>query len=125
MSYYGEDCEIKWKDRRRYFGMPISFTRYAIVEKPGKWLKLFSHTGLLSTASEELYFYRVDDLSVYQSMFDKLFGVGTITVYGRDASDETMVLHKIKNPYQVRDMISSFVEQERRVKNVRYSEFQS
>lgn len=123
-KYFGPDCNIVWKDRKRVFGLPLSFTRYQIVEKPGRWIKLFSHIGLLSTISEETYFYRIDDIQVYRSLFDKLFGVGTITVYCGNASNDTMVLQRVKNPYKVRDMIASLVEKERREKGMRYGEFQ-
>lgn len=124
-KYFGPDCKTLWKDRKRIFGLPLTFTRYEIVEKPGEWIKLFSHIGLLSTISEETYFYRIDDLQVYQSLFDKMFGVGTITVYCGNASNDTMILQKIKHPYKVRDMIASLVEKERREKGMRYSEFQA
>ena len=30
---FDKDCEIIWHDRKRYWGMPISFTRYYIVKK--------------------------------------------------------------------------------------------
>ena len=123
-KYFGSDCKVLWKDRKRIFGLPISFTRYQIVEKPGEWVKLFSHIGLLSTSSEETHFYRIDDMSIYQSLFDKMFGVGTIVVYCGNASNDSIVLQKIKNPYQVRDMIATLVEQERKIRGVKYSEFQ-
>lgn len=123
-KYFGPDCKILWKDRKRIFGLPLTFTRYEIVEKPGQWVKLFSHIGLLSTASEETHFYRIDDLSVYQSLFDKMFGVGTITVYCGDASNDSMILQKVKNPYKVRDMIASLAEKQRKERGMRYSELQ-
>lgn len=124
-KYFGEDCKILWKDRKRIFGLPWTFTRYEIVEKPGQWLKLFNHIGLLSTYSEETHFYRIDDISVFRSLFDKIFGVGTVIVHCDDASSEKMVLQKIKNPYKVRDMIASLVEQERAKRGMRYSELQA
>ena len=37
-SKYGSDCIEHWHDRKRWCGLPLSFTRYSIVEKPGKWL---------------------------------------------------------------------------------------
>lgn len=123
-KYFSSDCKIIWKDRKRVFGLPLSFTRYEIVEKPGQWLKLFNHIGLLSTMSEETHFYRIDDISIYRSLFDKLFGVGTIVVHCDDASSDTMTLQKVKNPYKVRDLITTLVEQERNKRGMRYSEVQ-
>ena len=37
---YGPDVNVLWHDRKRWCGLPLSFTRYRIIEKPTKWLKL-------------------------------------------------------------------------------------
>ena len=42
-----------WKDRKRYLGMPISFTRYAMSED-----RLFLSVGLLNIKDEEILLYR-------------------------------------------------------------------
>ena len=123
-KYFSRDCEIIWKDRKRILGMPISFTRYHIVEKPGEWTKLFCHVGLLSTSSDETQFYRIDDMRVHQSLFDKMFGVGTIEVLCENEFNDSIILHKIKNPYKVRDLIASIIEKERKRRGMRYSEAQ-
>ena len=65
--------KLIWRDRKRYLGMPISFTIYGVYEKEDVWTKLFVQTGLLNTRVEEVHIYRIDDLSVKQSLFDKIF----------------------------------------------------
>ena len=40
--------EYLWKDRKRYFGMPISFTRYSLSED-----RLFLSVGFLSIRDDE------------------------------------------------------------------------
>ena len=113
-----------WQDRKRYFGMPISFTRYKIVMQEGVFAKLINQNGLLSTRIEDINLYRVDDLSVHQSLTNKLFGVGSITVYCRDASCEKIVLRNIKDPYRVYQLLIKMVAEDRKRVGVRQSEIQ-
>ena len=79
-NIYGEGTKVVWTDKKRYFGLPISFTRYSIIEKEGSWVKLFYDAGFLSTRHEEVLIYRIFDISLHQSLFDKIFGVGTISL---------------------------------------------
>ena len=113
-----------WQDRKRYFGMPISFTRYKIVVQEGVFAKLINQNGLLSTRIEDINLYRVDDLSVHQSLTNKLFGVGSITVFCRDASCEKIVLRNIKDPYRVYQLLIKMVAEDRKRVGVKHSELQ-
>lgn len=117
--------KVLWHDRKRWCGMPLSFTRYYIVENEGQWLKLFSSIGLFSTEDNEVNFFRIFDISVYQSLFDKMFNVGTITLYVNDESTDTIIIRKVKNPHKVRNLIASLVEKERQKHGFRLTEFHS
>lgn len=125
MKDFGLNTEILWKDRKRILGMPITFTRYNLVKKENSWFKLFITTGLLSTHEEEVQLFRIFDLSLYQSLFDKIFNVGTITLYCNDESNSTLYLVKVKNPVKVRNMLASLIEEDRKRKNIRVNEFYS
>lgn len=121
---FDKDCKVLWKDKKRYFGMPISFTRYYIVQKDGEWLKFFSDIGFLSSLIDEVNIYRCYDVSLKQSLFERMFGTGTILVKANDDSTPNMYIRSVKNPYKVRDMISSLIEQERAKRKVGITEFQ-
>ncbi|MBN2220750.1 MAG: PH domain-containing protein [Vallitaleaceae bacterium] len=99
---------ILWKDRRRRLGLPLSFTRYYLREN-----RLFLSTGFFNTHENEMLLYRILDFSLKRTLGDKLFGVGTVTLYTADESNKTLELKKIKNSVEVRDMISKLVEEER------------
>ena len=62
-----------WHDRKRILGMPISFTRYALSED-----RLFLKRGFLNVRHDEIVLYRVRDLRVSVSLWQRIFGVGTI-----------------------------------------------
>ena len=51
-----EPINYLWKDRKRYFGLPISFTRYRLSEN-----RIFRETGLFNLKEEEVLLYRVRD----------------------------------------------------------------
>ena len=124
MAKYDSSATVVWKDRKRYFGLPLSFTRYSLVKKEGQFAKLVNVNGLLTTRTEEVQLYRVDDVSVYRSLFDKIFGVGTITVYCNDATCEKIELKHVKNPNQVREILDQLVFEDRRRVGVRHMEAQ-
>ena len=124
MKSFGKDVEVLWKDTKRIFGMPISFTNYAIIRKPGQWVKVVEESGIFSTHVEEILAYRIDDLGVFQSFTSKMFGVGNVEIHVDDASCQKLVLRNIAKPYEVKSLLTDLVEQERANRGVRYSEIQ-
>ena len=111
------NIEYIWKDRKRYFGMPISFTRYALSED-----RLFLSVGCLSIQDEEVLLYRVRDIDTSRSLWQRLFGVGTVTVMSSDKSMPTLVLKNVKDPIGVKEMIHQQVEQIKIERRVRFGE---
>ena len=121
-SNWGETSNVTWKDRKRVLGMPITFTRYFLVEDPD-WIKVFVKTGLLFTREEEVNLYRIYDLSLTQSLGEKIFGVGTIVLYSKDESTPTLVIRHIKNPTYVRNLLADKIEEEKVKRGFRVAEF--
>lgn len=121
---FGDDIIVHWKDRKRNFGMPLSFTQYYILEKEGEWLKLFCETGFLSSHFEEVQLYKVEDFSINQTLGDKMFGVGTITIKSSDKTAPVFKILRVKQPYKVYDLIAKLVARDRRDRNFRWGEFQ-
>lgn len=106
-----------WHDRRRRLGMPLSFTRYAMSED-----RLFTSVGFLSIKDDEILLYRVRDIGTSRNLWQRLFGVGTVTVMSSDKTMPTVVLKNIKNPVAVKEMIHSMVEECKLKRRVRIGE---
>lgn len=121
---YGDDCVELWHDRKRWCGLPLSFTRYSIVKKPGKWVKLIVDIGLFTSHIEEVNVFRIDDTTIFESFTNKFWGTGTLKVYCKDASDDHVDLIRIKNPSKVRNLINELIEEDRKSRNVQYGEMQ-
>ena len=106
-----------WKDRKRYFGMPLSFTRYALSED-----RLFISVGFLNIKDDEILLYRVRDIDTSRSLWQRLFGVGTVVVMSSDKSMPNLVLKNIKDPVGVKELIHQQVEEMKIRRRVRFGE---
>jgi len=106
-------ANILWQDRKRYFGLPISFTKYSMSED-----RLFVETGLLNLSQDEVRLYRILDLKLKRSLGQRIFGVGSIIVSSSDKSLGTFEIKNIKNSANVKEMLSVQVEQQREAKRV-------
>ena len=104
-----------WQDRKRTFlGLPLSFTRYMLTED-----RLFVEKGFLNAVLDEENLYRVRDVRGTRSLGQRLFGLGTVTVF---ASNGETVLESIKNPIEVKEEVVRLVEEARKKHNIRASE---
>ena len=108
-----EKEELLWQDRRRYLGLPISFTIYSFSHN-----KFYLKKGIFTTHSEEILLYRILDLQLKQTVWQKIFGVGTVTLTTADKSTPILEIKSIKTPDRVRKALSNLVEQRRDEKRV-------
>jgi len=106
-----------WKDRKRFMGMPLSFTRYALSED-----RLFLSVGFLSVRDEEILLYRVRDISSKRNLWQRIFGVGTITVVSSDKSTPQVILKNIKYPKDFKELLHENVEESKMKRRMRYGE---
>ena len=109
--------EYLWKDRKRYFGLPLSFTRYALSED-----RLFTSVGFLNLKDDEVLLYRVRDIDTSRSLWQRLFGVGTVTVVSSDKTMPNLVLKNVKDPVFVKELIHNQVEEMKLRRRVRVGE---
>ncbi|MCI9186892.1 MAG: PH domain-containing protein [Oscillospiraceae bacterium] len=111
-----EPIEYLWKDRKRHFGLPLSFTRYSLSED-----RLFCETGFLNIKADEVLLYRVRDLELTISLGQRIFGVGTVCVHSSDQSIPHLDLKNVKHPREVKELIHQKVEKaknDRRMKSM-------
>ena len=115
MAFKG--AQYIWTDRKRFLGMPLSFTRYALSDD-----RLFLSVGFLSVKDEELLLYRVRDIGVKRTLWQRLFGVGTIIVSSSDKSTPILQLVKIKRPMEVKELLHENVEEMKLRRRMRIGE---
>ena len=109
--------EYLWKDRKRYFGLPLSFTRYRLSED-----RIFVEKGFFNIHVEEVLLYRVRDLELQLRLTQRIFGVGTICVHSSDKTAPDLFLLNVKRPREAKELIFRQVEQEKDKRRMRTME---
>ena len=108
-----EKEEILWQDRKRYFGLLLSFTIYSFSMN-----KFYYKKGIFNITSEEILLYRILDITFKQSIWQKIFSVGSVILTTADKTTPLLVIQNIKTPDRVRKALSNLVEQRRDEKRV-------
>ena len=91
-----EEYEIEyiWEDRKRiFFGLPWSFTRYYLTDE-----KLLIDTGFFNRTEDEVRLYRILDITLKRSFWERLFDLGTIHCCTADKSMGEFDIMHIKKP---------------------------
>ena len=112
-----EPIKYLWKDRKRYFGLPLSFTRYCLSED-----RIFLEKGFLNINADEVLLYRVRDLELNLKLTQRIFGVGTVWVHSSDQSIPHLELKNVKKPREVKEMIHRAVEEAKEKRSMRTME---
>jgi uncharacterized membrane protein YdbT with pleckstrin-like domain len=75
--------------------------------------RLLRDTGVLTRTSDHLLVINIDDVTVHQTVFDRMFGLGTIKLNTKDTTTPVLLMQGIENPRHVADMIDEVRRTER------------
>jgi membrane protein YdbS with pleckstrin-like domain len=75
--------------------------------------RLLRQKGILSRVDDRILVVEIDDVSVRQGIFDRLFGVGTIVLVTKDETTPNLNMSGIENPRHVADLIDEARRAER------------
>ncbi len=97
------------KKRVKFFGLPLSFTKYTITEE-----KLTITSGFLSITEDDAYMYKIQDVRLTRSLAERIFKLGTITCYTGDTTHPELILLHIRHASEIKDFIMQSSEEARR-----------
>jgi len=97
------------RKRTLFFGLPLSYTKYTISEE-----KLTITSGFLSITEDEAFMYKIQDVRLTKSFWERIFKLGTITCYTGDTTHPKLILEHIKRPGIIKDFILYASEEARR-----------
>lgn len=103
-----ETLEIVERKRWLFFGLPFTFTTYVLTNK-----KLTLRTGLLSTTEDDVLLYRIMDTSLRRSLWQKIFGLGSIWIASSDQSLPELVVKNIRHVREFKEDLDNQIESER------------
>ncbi len=110
---------LKWKERKRNFiGLPWSLTKYGLSND-----RLFVETGLFNIREYEVRLYRITNVHLKRSLFQRMFGLGTIHIDSSDKDLACFDIANIRNSQNVKEMISASVEEERKRNRISSMDF--
>jgi uncharacterized membrane protein YdbT with pleckstrin-like domain len=75
--------------------------------------RLLRDTGIISKRGDHLLVVNIDDVTVHQNLFDRIFGLGTIELNTNDKTTPIVNMLGIENPRFVADMIDEVRRTER------------
>lgn len=101
---------MAFAERKRilFFGLPFSFTKYNVNEE-----KINIKSGFLSTVEDDAFMYKIQDVRVKRSFFERIFGLGTIVCFTGDITHPELQLVHIKNAEEIKDFIMKTSEEAR------------
>ncbi|MEK7710715.1 MAG: PH domain-containing protein [Planctomycetota bacterium] len=67
--------------------------------------RIFIERGILSRTIDQTELIRVDDVRMQQSLLDRMFDVGSITLLTTDATDRSVTIEGVKNPKEVAEAL--------------------
>lgn len=110
----GEENKVLWSDKRRnIFGLPWTFTKYTLTEE-----KLLIQTGMLSIKEEEIQLYRITDITLFKSFWQRIFKMGTIHCCSADKTTPEFSIRNIKDPSKVKELLAKKIEDRRDKKRI-------
>lgn len=102
---------MEFRERKRwlFFGLPFTFTVYTVKEEI-----ITVNTGFLNKEENDCYMYKVQDVTLKTSLFERIFGLGTIVCYTGDTTSPQLILVHIKNAKRLKEFILEQSEVARR-----------
>ncbi|MHC5111623.1 MAG: PH domain-containing protein [Planctomycetota bacterium] len=76
--------------------------------------RLFIEKGILSQTIDQTELIRVDDVRIYKSFADRIFGLGTVAIISTDSTDRELRIEGIVDPEQVGEAIRGRMRSMRR-----------
>lgn len=96
------------KKRSLFFGLPLSFTSYRIDEE-----LIYRKEGLLNLKEDDCYLYKIQDVTLTRSLFERMFGLSTIICHTGDTTDPILTLSHIRNGEEIKKYLVKASDDER------------
>lgn len=101
---------MEYIERKRwvFLGLPFTFTKYIVKEDA-----ITIDKGLFNKVENDCYMYKIQDVTLKQSFFERIVKIGTVVCYTGDTTHPELKLEHIKNSKTIKDYILKASEEAR------------
>ena len=101
---------MEYIERKRlvFLVLPFTFTKYIVKEDA-----ITINKGLFNKVENDCYMYKVQDVTLKQSLFERIVKLGTIVCYTGDTTHPELVLEHIRNSRTLKEYILKTSEEAR------------
>ncbi len=94
--------ELRYSERGRWllFGLPWTFTKYEIRDNDFTIIK-----GFFTVRENDCYMYKISDVEITRTLWQRMAGLSTITLFTSDVTDRTITMKNIKHGKEIKDFI--------------------
>ena len=97
-----EEKTVAFRERKRilFFGLPFTFTVYTLSN-----VVVTVDTGFFNREENDCYMYKIQDVTLKRSLFERMFGLGTIICYTGDVTNPELVLEHVKHAKEIKEYL--------------------
>ena len=100
LRYQDEVPVFTERKRWLFFGLPWTFTKYLLKDEI-----LTVQKGFFNTVINDCYMYKIVDVQLEKSLFEKMLGLGTVVCYTSDTTDKVLKIVHVRKSEQIKNFI--------------------
>ena len=98
LRYQDEVPVFTERKRWLFFGLPWTFTNYLLKDEI-----LTVQKGFFNTVINDCYMYKIVDVQLEKSLFEKMLGLGTVVCYTSDTTDKVLKIVHVRKSEQIKN----------------------
>ena len=101
-------AEFKERKRWLFLGLPWTFTIYTVKDD-----MITIDKGFLNKQQDDCYMYKVQDVELIRSFWERMVGLGTVRCFTGDTTDKELQIKHVRHAKQIKDFIFDASEKAR------------
>lgn len=100
--------EFKERKRWLFLGLPWTFTIYTVKDD-----MITIDRGFLNKQQDDCYMYKVQDVELIRSFWERMVGLGTVRCFTGDTTDKELQIKHVRHAKEIKDFIFDASEKAR------------
>lgn len=101
-------AEFKERKRWLFLGLPWTFTIYTVKDD-----MITIDKGFLNKQQDDCYMYKVQDVELIRSIWERMVGLGTVRCFTGDTTDKELQIKHVRHAKEIKDFIFDASEKAR------------